>query len=90
MAKDEKREKEPEKPAEAKRAEGPQANEGPRRLPCYLVEIPNCILGRKVIPAETPEQALETYKQLGGVTSHGAPAKVERVDETKTIPSSAK
>lgn len=45
----------------------------------FEVEIPQCLLGLRTFIATDADGALRQYKELGGITSHIHPAKVEEL-----------
>lgn len=46
----------------------------------YLVEIPNCLLGRKFIEAGSPGEAVDIYRDSVGITRHAQPVLVDPTD----------
>lgn len=45
----------------------------------FTVEIPQCLLRSRTFVAKDADDALRLYKELGGITSHVYPAKVDEL-----------
>lgn len=60
----------------------PQATEPVGDAPAiraFTVEIPHCLLGSRTFIAKDGDDALRLYKELGGITSHINPAKIDEL-----------
>lgn len=69
----------PEAPAAAAAEPGaPVATAAPAPR-AFTVEIPQCLLRSRTFVAKDADDALRLYKELGGITSHVYPAKVDEL-----------
>lgn len=68
-----------EQPAEqAAPAEQPAAAEP--TVAAYEVEIPQCLLGKRVFIASSPDDAYRQYRELGGINGHIYMQVVKKLD----------
>lgn len=50
----------------------------------YQIEIPNCLLKRRFVLADSPEEALAKYKAPCGITTHDQKAVIAATDLSPT------